>query len=85
MSVYKLLYDNEALKDIKRLSPRRMGKFKQILEEVISTNPYLGKKLKGDMQKYYSYRLSLKDRILYRIDDKRKIIIILRARTHYGD
>ena len=67
------------------MTPRIKAKMKDILLEVIALNPYEGKKLLGDLQGSYSYRLTYKDRIIYHIDEKLKIIYIQRARTHYGD
>ena len=85
MSTYRLLYSNEALKDIKRLSPKLAKKLKEILEIVIAVVPHSGKKLVGDLQGCHSFRLTLKDRILYSIDDNKKTVYIHRARTHYGE
>jgi len=60
-------------------------KLKQILSEVIAVNPYVGKKLLGSLKGNFSYRLNIKDRIIYSIYKKKKIIYIKRTRTHYGD
>ena len=73
------------LKDIKTLTPKLKQKLYQILTEVIGKNPYEGKKLIGDLQGNFSYRLTFQDRIVYNIDEGNKTIYILRARTHYGD
>ena len=58
---------------------------KEILKEVIAVQPYKGKKLLGELGGNYSYRLSLKDRIVYSINEKQKHIYLKRVRTHYGD
>ena len=55
-----------------------------ILLEVLSVTPYEGKKLVGDLEGNYSLRLDLKDRIVYSIDEKNKIVYIKRAKTHNG-
>lgn len=85
MSKYDIKTTKTALKDINSLSPKLKRKLKEILLEVISDNPYLGKKLVGDLSPHYSYRLNIKDRILYLIDEKKKIVYIKRAKTHYGN
>ena len=82
---YSVQITHQAKKDIDKLTPRLRAKIKDVLQEVIALNPYEGKKLLGDLQGSYSYRLSYKDRIIYRIDEKMKIVYIQRARTHYGD
>ena len=55
-----------------------------ILLEVLSVTPYEGKKLVGDLEGNYSLRLDLKDRIVYRSDEKNKTVYIKRAKTHNG-
>jgi mRNA interferase RelE/StbE len=85
MSNYDIKITKTALKDINLLTPKLKRKLKNILIEIISDNPYLGKKLVGDLSPHYSYRLNIKDRILYLIDEKKKIVYIKRAKTHYGN
>jgi len=84
-SPYTLRITHTARKDIEKLTPKLKQKLKDILENVISVDPYEGKKLLGDLAGSYSYRLSFKDRIVYSIDEKNKIVYIERARTHYGE
>ncbi len=85
MPEYEIKITKQALKDIKRLTPKLKNKLKDILTEIISTNPYIGKALIGELKGNYSYRLTLKDRIIYSIDESKKIVYIKRARTHYGE
>jgi len=44
-----------------------------------------GKALLGSLKSYYSVRLSFQDRIIYSIHDDELLVLVLRARTHYGD
>ena len=78
-------FAKQAGKDIRRLSPKLKRKLKNILREQIAAAPYSGKALTGDLKGYYSVRLSYKDRIVYQIDDKTVTVLVLRAKTHYGD
>ncbi len=82
---YEVLITHRAKKDIDQLTPRLKKKIREILENILSKNPYEGKKLIGDLAGSYSYRLTFKDRIVYSIDEERKIVYIERAKTHYGD
>jgi len=75
----------EAEKDIRKLAPKLQAKLYDILTEIIAKDPFQGKKLIGDLEGSYSYRLSYQDRIIYSIDVKERIVYIERARTHYGD
>ena len=44
---------------------------------VLSNDPYLGKKLKGELKSYYSYR-AWSYRIIYEIKNKELIVLIIR-------
>lgn len=82
---YQVRFTKKAQKDIAELTEQQKTKLKQILEQVIAVNPYLGKALKGKLKGLNSYRLNRKDRILYEIYEKDKTVLIIRARTHYGE
>lgn len=84
-SKFQIQFSKKAQKDIAELSDRQKQKLKLLLDEVISVNPYTGKPLKGNLKGLYSYRLNLKDRILYEIYEQDKIVLVIRTRTHYGD
>ena len=82
---YDIQISRRAEKDIQKLSPKLKDKLYDILTEVIANNPFEGKKLVGDMDGSYSYRLSIKDRIVYSFDVHNKIVFVERAKTHYGE
>ncbi len=82
---YAIRFTKQAEKDIRRLSPKLQQKLKNILREQIAVAPYSGKALVGDLKGYYSVRLNYKDRIVYQIDNESVTVIVLRAKTHYGD
>ncbi len=82
---YQVRFSKKAQKDIAELTKQQKTKLKQILEQVIAVNPYRGKALKGKLKGLNSYRLNRQDRILYEIYEKDKTILIIRARTHYGE
>lgn len=82
---YEILITRRAEKDIRKLTPKLKDKLLSILTEVIAENPYQGKRLVGDLEGSYSFRLTYQDRIVYSVDPKKKIVYIERARTHYGD
>lgn len=85
MAKYEIFLTKQALKDIKSLSPKLRSKLKNLLLEVIAQDPYCGKKLLGELAGNYSYRLSIKDRVVYSVDKAKMRIYVKRARTHYGD
>jgi mRNA interferase RelE/StbE len=75
----------EAVKDFHKLTPKLQQKLKEILSLSILKNPYCGKRLIGDLNGFFSYRLTYKDRIVYSVDEAAKTIFIHRTRTHYGE
>ena len=81
---WEIRFTRQAKKDVEYLSPKLKAKLRDICIEVLATNPYEGKKLLGDLAGSYSYRLTYKDRIVYSLDEERRIVYIERARTHYG-
>lgn len=83
--VYEVRFTKEAKKDVVKLTPKLKQKLKKVIQDTISTNPYAGKKLVGDLSDFLSIRLSYKDRIIYTIDNEQKLIYIHRAKTHYGE
>jgi len=85
MKPYEIRITKQAKKDIDKLTPRLKQKLRDVLTEIIAENPYEGKKLLGDLEGSYSYRLSYKDRIIYSIDEKKRIVYLERVRTHYGE
>lgn len=82
---YLVVFSQKAKKDIAKLTSTQKDKLKIILQEILSINPYMGKPFKGDLKGLYSYRLNLKDRIVYDIISSNKTILIIRAKSHYGD
>ncbi len=82
---WEIRFTRQARRDVDRLPPKLRAKLRDILLEVLTHNPYEGKKLLGDLAGSYSYRLTYKDRIVYSLDEEHRIIYIERARTHYGE
>jgi len=80
---YRIEITRRAVKDIEQLTPKLRSKLRDILVKRIAANPLDGKKLIGDLDGYWSVRLTHRDRIVYRIDDEKRVVYILRARTHY--
>ncbi len=82
---YEIRFTKIALKDVHNLPSKLRLKLKEILLKQVAEEPYSGKKLVGDLTGFFSVRLSYRDRIVYSVDEKKKIIYIHRARTHYGE
>jgi addiction module RelE/StbE family toxin len=83
--IYQIEFTKQAQKDVTKLSPKLKNKLKDILRHKIAITPEKGKALVGDLKGYYSVRLSFQDRIVYRIENNRCVVLIIRAKTHYGE
>ena len=82
---YHIRFTKLAQKDIKKLSPKLKAKLQDILRNRLAVNPFGGKVLIGDLEGYYSVRLSYKDRIVYSIHEAELVGVVVRAKTHCGD
>ncbi|NCN44715.1 MAG: type II toxin-antitoxin system mRNA interferase toxin, RelE/StbE family [Piscirickettsiaceae bacterium CG_4_9_14_3_um_filter_43_564] len=83
--VYQIEFTKQAQKEIAKLSPKLRNKLKDILRNKVAMTPEAGKRLVGDLKGYYSVRLSFQDRIVYRIENDRCFVLVVRAKTHYGE
>ena len=85
MKPYEIRLTREAVKDLAKLTPKLKLKLKGMLLHNVALTPYQGKRLVGDLEGFYSLRLTFKDRIVYTVDESTHTIYVHRARTHYGD
>jgi Txe/YoeB family toxin of toxin-antitoxin system len=82
---YRVRFTRQAEKDIEKLTPKLRDKLKDIVRKRLAVDPYSGKALVGPLKGCYSVRLSYQDRIVYSIHDDELIVMVLRARSHYGN
>ena len=82
---YRGRFTRQAEKDIANLNPRLRAKLMDIVRNRLAPDPPSGKPLVGPLEGCWSMRLSYQDRIVYRIEESDLIVLVLRARTHYGD
>ena len=80
---FRVQVTRRAQKDIETLTSKLKKKLRDVLINRVAVNPFDGKKLVGDLKGCWSVRLTLKDRVVYSIDEENRIVNILRARTHY--
>ena len=85
MKPYAIRFTKEAAKDVRKLPPRLRTKLREILLVDIAVDPSSGKRLVGDLQGFYSVRLTYKDRIVYSIDEDSRTVFVHRTRTDYGE
>ena len=82
---WEVRFTKQAKKDVEKLPPKLRAKLRDILVEVLAQDPYAGKRLLGDLEGSYSYRLTYRDRIVHSLDEEERVLYVERARTHYGE
>jgi Txe/YoeB family toxin of toxin-antitoxin system len=81
------VYTKQAQKDAKKLSSaglrEKTEKLLDILKEDPFNKPPSFEKLVGDLAGSYSRRINIKNRLIYQVIGKKKIVKIVRMWTHY--
>ncbi|MCM1546182.1 MAG: Txe/YoeB family addiction module toxin [Clostridiales bacterium] len=85
--MYEIRLERQAEKDLKKILSSPLKKQLFALMELIEQDPYQPpyEKLSGDLSGLYSRRINIRHRLVYRIDEEKKCVVILRMWTHYGD
>ncbi len=94
--MYRIVYDKQAVKDIKNLKSAKLDKKAKELIEIIRFNPYQKppayEELVGNLQGFYSRRVNIQHRLVYQIYNEAVIVNgveyegtvkIIRMWTHY--
>jgi toxin YoeB len=85
--MWKIKYTKQAAKDSIQLGQSNLKKKAEKLLAVITDNPYCQdppyEKLSGDLKGAYSRRINVQHRLVYTVDKKNKIIMVVRMWTHY--
>ena len=85
--VYEIIYRKQVLKDIPKLKEIGLNKKAKQLIDILKNNPYQNpppyEKLVGDLSGTYSRRINNKHRLVYQINEEKKVIRILSVWTHY--
>ena len=85
--MYRLVFEKSALKDYQKILRSPYKKQIPILFTTLENNPFEPpyEKLSGDLLGLYSRRIDIQHRLVYRVDEEKKVVVILRMWTHYGD
>jgi len=85
--MYQLYFTKQAQKDADKISAANLRVKVEKLLGIVCQNPFAVppkyEKLVGDLSGCYSRRINLKHRLVYQVDEKLKIIKVLRMWTHY--
>jgi len=82
---WQVILTKQAVKDAKKIAASGLKENAQKLIETLERNPYEPpyEKLIGNLQGYYSRRINIQHRLVYAIDEEKRIIKILKMWTHY--
>lgn len=85
--MYIIQYNKNVLKEIQKLKENKLAEKVHKLIEIIKINPYQTpppyEKLVGDLESYYSRRINLQHRLIYKVIEDEKKVRILSAWSHY--
>ncbi len=83
--VWTIEFSRKALKDAKKVRAANLDRnLRQLLEE-LEQDPYAPpyEKLSGNLKGYYSRRINIKHRLVYKVDDADKSIRVISVWSHY--
>ena len=85
--MWQVKFTKEAEKDKKLLKAAGLSEKAKKLLNVLSVNPYQippsYEKLVGNLKGYYSRRINIQHRIVYKVFDDMKIVVVHAMWTHY--
>lgn len=85
--MYEIRFIKSAVKDVEKLKAAGLGNKAKALLEILRENPYQNpppyEKLKGQMSGYYSRRINIQHRLVYSVDDEKRMIVVVALWSHY--
>ena len=86
---WRVQFHRNAVKDLEPLKRAGLASKAKALAEVLERDPFANppsyEKLTGDLQGCYSRRINIQHRLVYEVDQERKIVRVLRKWSHFGD
>ena len=85
--MWEVLLTSNAEKDKKPIKRAGLENKARSLLKLLSENPYQNppsyEKLIGDLKGFYSRRINIQHRLIYQIDDEKKIVVVYAMWSHY--
>ncbi len=86
---WRILYSKYAQKDAKKLSAAGLDKKTKALIGILKEDPWRTpppyEKLVGDLQGFYSRRITIQHRLVYEVRESDRTVRILRMWSYYGE
>lgn len=84
---WSVVLSRQAVKDAKKLKQAGLKEQAEKLLYLIQENPFSPvpryEKLVGNLQGFYSRRINIQHRIIYSVDEQKRVVHVLRICTHY--
>ena len=85
--MWKIVYTKQAVKDSRKIRECDLKSKVTELLAILSENPFQNpppyEKLVGDLSSFYSRRINIQHRLVYKIYESEKTVQVLRMWTHY--
>jgi len=83
---YTLFIDDKVIKDLKKIDKAWQKRILKAIKTRLVEDPYIGKKLVGDLSPYYRYRVG-NYRVVYEIYEEKVLITVIKIkhRKHVYD
>lgn len=87
MSRWRVVFTKQAQRDAKKLSAASLRPKAEKLLLLLAENPFETpppyEKLLGDLAGAYSRRINIQHRLVYRLDEPQRVVMVIRMWTHY--
>ena len=84
---YEIRFSKQSLKDQKKLKSSGLSQKARRLVEGLKLDPFSKappyEELVGDYCGFYSRRINIQHRLVYKVDKDKKVVYIIRMWTHY--
>lgn len=85
--MWEIVFSKKAVADLEKIQNAGLEKKVKSLLEILQGNPFTNpppyEKLVGDLSGYYSRRINIKHRLVYRVIKEESTVQIFRMWTHY--
>lgn len=87
MSPWRVVFTRQAQKDAKKVAAAGLRPRVEKLLQLLAENPFQVQppyeKLLGDLAGAYSRRINIQHRLVYRIDEAERVVVVIRMWSHY--
>ena len=85
--MFTVLLSKQAVKDLEFLKRAGLSSKAKSIVDSLKENPWCSpvEKLVGNLRGFYSKRINIQHRLVYKIDVENQIVLVVSMWSHYGD